>query len=312
MERKKYMIQVYLSFVTSSHLYIKGRVLKNRFPMNFANQGPISSMFNTILRARSKEIPDIPIRCGFGEHNFDVMTDCEGYFEVFQNISTFASIPKKIKIQGELKGGPIVFDRVLSTYLYDVPEGIISDIDDTLMVSKVRSFFKLKLLVNSVFINPFRRKPIENAAEALHRMLKNTEGQSPMIYLSNSPWNIYDYLQDFLLYNAFPIGELLLRDMGFRVLRSKEINEYNKFIEIEKLLIAFKNTIFTLIGDTGEKDFDIYKTIMEKYPDRIKQIILNDAGNQKKIEEVKAYVATHARKNIHIVKGYCDIENIIN
>lgn len=301
------MIQLYTSFVTSSHLYIKGRVLKNRYPMSFVNQGPISSLFNTILRLRSKELPNIPIRCLFGEHVFEVETDCEGYFEIFHNTSTFQTIPEKIKIEGTFKGENIAFERTLRAYLYDVPHGIISDIDDTILVTKVRSFFKLRLLINSVFINPFRRKPIENAAEAFHKMLDNTTGQGPMIYLSNSPWNIYDYIQAFLLHNSFPVGEVILRDMGLQILRSRDITEYNKYIEIEKLLIAFEDTIFTLIGDTGEKDFDIYKAILEKYPDRISRIILNNAGNNKKIREVRKYLETAELKNVEVVNGYLDI-----
>ena len=304
MSKNKYIIQVYTSFVTSSHFYLKGRVLKNKSPMSFVNQGPISSLFNTILRVRSRELPNIPIRCGFGDHTFKVETDCEGYFEVFHNISIFPSSPKKIKIEGQIKNDLISFERTLSAYLYDVPHGIISDIDDTILVTRVRSFFKLRLLINSVFINPFRRKPIKNAAEAFHKMLDGFEGQSPIVYLSNSPWNIYDYLQAFLLHNAFPIGEVILRDMGIKVLRSKEIPEYNKYIEIEKLFIAFKDTTFTLIGDTGEKDFDIYKAILEKHPERVGRIVLNNAGNRKKIKEVEAYTATNDDSKVIIVDDF--------
>ncbi len=276
--------------------------------MSFVNQGPISSLFNTILRVQSRELPNIAIRCGFGIHTFEVVTDSEGYFEVFHNISTFPAIPKKIRIEGDVKGEYIRFERDLRAYLYDVPHGIISDIDDTIMVTRVRSFFKLRLLINSVFINPFRRKPIGNAAEAFHKMLNDSEGQSPMIYLSNSPWNIYDYLQAFLLHNSFPVGEVILRDMGFQLLRSREITEYNKYIEIEKLLIAFSDTTFTLIGDTGEKDFDIYKAILEKHPDRIDRIIMNNAGNQRKIEEINSYISETKSTKIAIVKGYLNID----
>jgi len=301
------MIQIYTSFVTGSHLCVKGRVLKNRSPMSFVNQGPISSLFNTILRARSKELPNIPIHCGFGDHVFEVLTDCEGYFEVFENIISFDSIPKKIRIEGELRNENIVFERELRSYLQDVPHGIVSDIDDTVMVSKVRSFFKLRLLINVIFINPFRRKPIENAADALHRMLGNSETKSPMIYLSNSPWNIYDYIQAFLLHNAFPEGEVILRDMGIKLLRPRAITDYNKFIEIEKLLIAFEDTTFTLIGDTGEKDFDIYLAILEKYQDRVDRIILNNAGNKKKINQVNAYIEESKFKNVEIIDGFEDV-----
>lgn len=304
MSKKKFVVQIYTSLLTSSHLYIKGRVLKDRSPMSFVNQGPISSLFNTLLRALSKEVPSIPIRCYYGVHLFELETDEEGYFEVFHNVTTIESSSDTFRIEGVIKGETISFTRKLTSYRYNVPKGIISDIDDTIMVSKVRSFFKLRLLINTVFINPFRRKPIDSAAEAFHKMVVHTEGQSPMIYLSNSPWNIYDYLQNFLLHHEFPTGELILRDMGTRLLRSRDITEYNKYIEIEKVLIAFKDTRFTLIGDTGEKDFNIYLAILEKHPERIEEIILNNAGNRKKIQEITAYLDNAEEKKVTIVKGY--------
>lgn len=301
------MIQVYTAFVTASHLYVKGRVLKNKSPMSFVDQGPISSLFNTILRVNSRELPNTPMKCVFGEHVFEVVTDSEGYFEVFHNILEFSAIPKSITLSGTFKGEYIQFDRVLRAYQYDVPYGIISDIDDTILVTKVRSFFRMKLLFNTVFVNPFRRKPIEHAAEALHSMLSKLEGQSPMIYLSNSPWNIYDYLQAFLLHNVFPIGEVILRDMGFQLLKSREIEEYNKYLEIEKLLMAFGDTQFTFIGDTGEKDFDIYSAFLEKYPDRIVEIILNNDGNDRKIKEINDYITKSKTDKIKIINGYAEL-----
>ncbi|MDF1699346.1 MAG: hypothetical protein P1U56_26065, partial [Saprospiraceae bacterium] len=116
--------------------------MKNRSPVSFDGQGPMSSLFNTILRANSKELPFIPVDCTFGNHTFKEVTDKEGYFEIFHNISEFTSIPKKVKLNAEYKNGLIETEKVLRTYLYDVPHGIVSDIDDTILVSKVKSFFK--------------------------------------------------------------------------------------------------------------------------------------------------------------------------
>lgn len=306
MDNSKYIVQVYTAFVTSSHVYIKGRVLKNRSPVSFIGQGPMSSLFNTILRAYSNELPFVPLKCRFGDHVFEEKTDKEGYFEIFYSISDFTSIPKEIHIEAEYKENPIYAKKAIRLYLYDVPHGIVSDIDDTILVSKVKSFFKLKMLFNTAFVNPFRRKPIESAAEAFHTLLTSSEGHSPMIYLSNSPWNIYDYLQSFLVHNAFPVGELILRDMGVQLLKTRDIHEFNKYKELEKLLTAFGNTRFTLIGDTGELDFDIYKAIYEKYPDRIERIILNNAGNPSKISEAEAYRESSALQ-IDIVNGYVEL-----
>ncbi|MEM9546207.1 MAG: phosphatase domain-containing protein [Bacteroidota bacterium] len=307
MKKNKYIIQVYTAFVTSSHLYVKGRVLKDKSPISFVNQGPISSLFNTILRMNSRELPNIDIHCIFGDRTFEVVTDYEGYFEIFHNISEFSNLPNSIRIESIVKGEDIRFDQPLRMYLYDVPFGIISDIDDTILVSGVRSFFKLRLFFNTIFINPFRRKPITHAAEAYHHLLNRFEGESPIVYVSNSPWNIFDYLQAFLEHNVFPVGEVILRDMGTQLLKSRDITEYNKYLEIEKVLIALDSTKFTLIGDTGEKDFDIYLAIHSKYPERISRIILHNAGNSKKIEEIKNYILNSDDEFVTIVDDYKEL-----
>jgi len=304
MEGSTYIIQVYTAFVTATHLFVKGRVLKDRSPISFENQGMLSSLFNTILRARSKEIPNTGLRCIFGQHSFELTTDHEGYFEILHEIKSLPSIPEEVHITGLVKGKQIQTKHRLRTYLFDVPFGMISDIDDTIMVSRVRSFFKLRLLFNTIFVNPFRRKPIDHAAEAFHAMLTKTDGQAPIIYLSNSPWNIYDYLEAFLVHNSFPVGEIILRDIGTQLLRSRAIEQYNKYIEIEKLLQVFSETKFILIGDTGEKDFNIYLAILEKYPNRIKQILLHNVGNRKKLEEIRVFKEEDPAAKIYIVDDY--------
>jgi len=82
------------------------------------------------------------------------------------------------------------------------------------------------------------------------------------------------------------------------LLKSKSIIQMNKFIEIEKILTAFSDTNFILIGDTGELDFDIYHQLELKYPERIKQVILNKAGNIKKEEMLTEFVKENTKYKV--------------
>ena len=48
---------------------------------------------------------------------------------------------------------------------------------------------------------------------------------------------------------------------------------------------------FVLIGDSGEKDADIYKDIAEKNPDRILAIYLRTVNHKRKIRRIEGLIA---------------------
>ena len=278
-----------------THLYVKCRILKDSPLLIKPTHGIFSSLVYTIIRAFSREIKFLPVQCVVSDVTYNVMTDDEGYFEIFENIEEQNLCAAIIEISANYKRRSNKIDATLDDLSSDVPVGIISDIDDTIMVTGVKSFFKIKVILNTLFLNPFRRKPIEAAADAFYLLSNHVNGKGPVIYLSNSPWNLFIYLKTFLEFNGFPEGTLILRDMGWQLLRSKTIEQRNKFIEVEKLLIAFSDTNFILIGDTGELDFDIYKEIEKKYPERIEQIILNKAGNRKKEKMLQEFVKSNTK-----------------
>lgn len=301
----KCKIYVYTAFVTCSHLYVKGRILKNEPPISKHSHGVLSSLFHTILRALSREVSNAKVTVSIGDIRYDITTDDEGYYEVFENIEDQIISSDTIQVDYLIKSHKVQTACNLNSLQSDVPVGIISDIDDTAMVTGVKSFFKIRLLINTIFINPFRRKPIQNAGEAFHLLSKNVSGKGPVIYLSNSPWNLYDYLKTFLQHNNFPSGIILLRDMGWNALKKKSIVEMNKFVELERILVAFSETNFILIGDTGEYDFDIYTTIANKYPDRILKIIMNKAGNKGNENRIQAAIDNNnVNSDIQLVNGY--------
>jgi phosphatidate phosphatase APP1 len=292
---KKLHIQVYTSFITRTHLYVKGRILKDSPFLIKPTHGIFSSLIYTIIRAFSREIKFVHVQCVASSMSYHVVTDDEGYFEIFDNIEGKNMEVGLVEISAEYKSRSNKIVAPIVDLSSDVPVGIISDIDDTIMVTGVKSFFKIKVILNTLFLNPFRRKPIEAAADAFHLLSNHVNGKGPVIYLSNSPWNLFIYLQTFLEYNGFPEGTLILRDMGWQLLKSRTIAQRNKFIEVEKILIAFSDTNFLLIGDTGELDFDIYQQLEEKYPERIEQIILNKAGNRKKEKMLHEYVKKNTK-----------------
>ncbi|MGH1335202.1 MAG: phosphatase domain-containing protein [Aureispira sp.] len=299
-------IQLYTAFFTSSHLYLRGRLLKDQPLVDKENGSVWRALFYTGRRALSREIAHQKVQVILEKHVVELTTDKEGYFEWQEAV---AAIPTPTRTGIQLNVPYKKQDHLLPIQLEDYSQsssiGIISDIDDTIMVTGVQSFFKLKVALNTLFINPFRRKPIEDAAAAFHDLSQQATGQGPVIYISNSPWNLYNYLYRFLQHHNFPKGIITLRDMGWQLFRSRSLEEGNKYKEIKKILATFNSTSFILIGDSGELDFDIYQKILAEHPDRIHRIIINKAGNKEKEAAILQYAQQHPI--VELIQGYSSL-----
>jgi phosphatidate phosphatase APP1 len=185
--------------------------------------------------------------------------------------------------------------------------GIISDIDDTILQTKVNGLFKINMIINSVLINPFRRKSVSYAKLFLKQIIKEDQYEKPVIYISNSPWNMFRYLQDFIRHNEFPEGEIQLRDFGLQLIRKKQPTELQtKYIEIELIIKMFEKTKFIMIGDSAEDDFDIYKKISENYPYNVKQIIIINAGNKANEQRITNEIL-NSSQNIILLESFKEL-----
>lgn len=277
----EYKILVYVSICTPTDIYIKGRVLKLKNHVPDVEDGPLHVIANSFMRFRSKELGYASLTIEIDGYNYDIEADDEGFF----------SMQRKRKDEISYQVYNISLENApnealtTGTFFYTLTSdkhGVITDIDDTILKTGVTSFLKLKVLVNSILTNPFKRKSIEGAAE----FMSHVDSDGPYFYLSNSPWNIVDYLQAFLDHNDFPKGVVILRDIDFS-LRSKPVQLTNKYNEIEIILSMHKDMRFDLIGDAAEKDIDIYTSISKEYPGRIRNIYIRLTGKARKDERAK-------------------------
>ncbi len=147
--------------------------------------------------------------------------------------------------------------------------GIISDIDDTILVSEVLS--KRRLLSNSLTVPAEQRSAVPGIA-ALYRRLaaKNpAPASTPIFYVSGSPRQLTDNLRRFLAAHEFPPGVLQLKEISTERGDSLRDTPAFKRARIDTILAAFPGVRFLLIGDDGEQDPEIYAQVMEKHPDRV-------------------------------------------
>ena len=151
--------------------------------------------------------------------------------------------------------------------------GIISDIDDTILVSDVTD--KDKLLANTLLKNPLQREAVPGVADLYRRLAeRNPQPEAaPIIYLSASPRQLHGSIQAFLDFNRFPRGVLITKRITNDRTSEPLLDQVAyKTQKIEDILMRLPHVRFVLIGDDGEHDPEIYHDIGMRHPTRVEAI----------------------------------------
>ncbi len=137
----------------------------------------------------------------------------------------------------------------------DAKFGIVSDIDDTVMVTALpRPFLALW---NTFVLSERARMATPGMAVLLDRLTLE-HPDAPVIYLSTGPWNAAPTLARFLNRNMYPSGALLLTDWGLTQDRWFRSGQEHKHRNLERLAKEFPDVRWLLIGDNGQHDEQIY------------------------------------------------------
>jgi phosphatidate phosphatase APP1 len=295
------MIIPYLGYGTADKLLFGGRVLEDEgvAPATSAD-GTWRNLVNMYRRFETDEVPGARIRAHFQGTECEAITDHEGYFHFEIRPLQRLDSRQWQEVELELLDPPSPKESpVRATARVLVPSaaakfGIISDIDDTVISSNVGN--KLKMILTTILSNEYTRKPFEGVAGFYRALQKGATGgeDNPLFYVSNSAWNLYTVLLEFLNLQKIPLGPLLLRDFGDHLLFSKD-SESHKKNNIKMILDSFPHLPFVLIGDSGERDPEIYSDVVKEYPTRIRSIYIRSIDKQpsrlaaidKLIEEVR-------------------------
>lgn len=251
-----------------------------------------------IRRYTGKPIPGVMVKVQLGALSHTIESDALGYV---RTVMEFTGTPLndhtlKYTILGEKYD---VFHET-NVFINDgrADFGIISDIDDTVLVSHSTTFMKkLRLML---FKNAFSRIPFPGVPD-FYTALKKGKGENsdnPLFYVSSSEWNLLDLIRDFLDFHNIPRGVFLMNEKEINLLRvwkSGKTKHEHKHDKIDQLMDTFPDMDFILIGDSGQKDAYIYKKTAEDYPGRILAIYIRKISSGRKFEKVKSDM--HRQKN---------------
>lgn len=277
-------VAAYRGYGSTTRAYVHGRALAKPTYSPAAVEDPAwRNLLNTYRRARSNPIANAEVRVEFGSASRLLTADDEGFFAGWLDLP--AAMPPdhgwhdgSVELVKPALAGPspTTKTQVLIPHSH-AAYGVISDLDDTVIQSRVTNFLRAAQTV--MFGNALTRLPFEGVAEFYHALNRgrDTGAENPLFYVSSSPWNLYDVIEDFLAVQGIPHGPLLLRDWDFspRGLASHR-HHAHKGDAIREIMRTYPSLPFILIGDSGQQDPEIYHQVVHDFPERIIGVYIRD------------------------------------
>lgn len=272
---------LYRGFGTAERVHVAGRVLEDSSSGPAGEKDPRwQNLLATLGRFDSDEVPGARVRLRYGELAQEIAADHEGYFNASLEGEGLVddADPHWRQVAADVLAPPGVSGtgRVL------VPPasarfGVISDLDDTVIQTGVRRV--LRLLAATFLENARTRIPFPGVAAFYHALRAGTAGDvgNPIFYVSSSPWNLHDFLLEFMEVRGIPVGPVMLRDWGTsRDSLLPPGHHQHKTESIERVFKTYPALPFILIGDSGQRDPEIYREMSLRHPGRVMAIYIRD------------------------------------
>jgi phosphatidate phosphatase APP1 len=298
------------TYGTAEQFFLAGRVLENPGDLAAHDDDTLwDNLLSMYRRFHSKEVGGAVLRATYAGIDAIATSDAEGYYQMRLHLpAPLVESPGWIGVDLAIENAAD-FGQAASTARAEVlipPAsarfGVISDIDDTVVVTYAPHLVKMARMV--FFNNARTRLPFPGVAgfyQALHRGRSGNEG-NPLFFVSSSAWNLYDLLVDFMALNGIPPAPILLADYGANesgFLFSG--HQAHKSEQITRILQTYPMLPFILIGDSGQRDPEIYQQVVQLFPGRILAIYIRDVSQPRRDAEVERVRSTLGAASVELL-----------
>ncbi len=163
---------------------------------------------------------------------------------------------------------------------------VISDIDDTVKITEMPA--GTKVVLRNTFFKPYQAAP---GMADLYRLWDD----AAFHYVSGTPRQFFHPLTEFLFHEnqGFPPGSMHMKNVQKNFLSHETwrnmvellINDDYTFVQksaqIIEILEAFPERRFILVSDSGERDPEIYREMMRRFPEQIEKVYIRDVVNDR-------------------------------
>ncbi len=151
----------------------------------------------------------------------------------------------------------------------DLPIGVVSDIDDTVMVTHLP---RPMIAAWNTFVRSEQAREEVPGMATMYRSFLSEVEDTPIFYLSTGAWNTAPTLTRFLRRHAFPPGPLLLTDWGPTNTGWFRSGREHKAEQLGRLAREFPQARWILVGDDGQHDPQIYGDFAVEHPDKVEAV----------------------------------------
>lgn len=287
----KPILQLYRGYANEQELIVMGHVFKTEYDYdfqkkNFKNATSIINLF------RVKTIKNFDVYLKHGSSEIHTKTLDDGHFKFcipLEKEFNFGWMEYEVSIRHNNQ-------NIISKGSFIRPHkgnlGIISDIDDTFLISHTHNFFKKLYIL--LFKNVNKRKVFKDVVphyQALSTAGRNNKNeQNAFFYISSSEWNLYRFIIKFTKIHNLPRAVLLLKDIKTGLadfFMSGRGSHNHKFEKIKHVLEFYPNLKYVLLGDDSQQDPFLYEQICKIFPVTVKAVYIRQTGRNKK-ETTKA------------------------
>lgn len=284
----KPILKLYRGYANEQELIVMGHVFKPTSAQeydfqkkNFKNASSIINMF----RIKTQANADVYL-----EHNkmkIHTKTLTDGYFKFCVPLDQFENygwIDYEVSL---IHKNETIITRDIYIRPHKGNLGIISDIDDTFLISNTQN--PLKKLYVLLFKNINKREIFEDVVPYYQALSsagrENKEELNAFFYVSSSEWNLYHFIVKFTEIHQMPKAVLLLKDIKTSLtdfFGTGRGNHNHKFDKIKHILEFYPNLEYILLGDDSQDDPFLYEAICKIFPVTVKAIYIRQTGESKK------------------------------
>lgn len=291
---KKVDIKVYRGYVNDEEIIVFGHVFRSRAPdaSALAETNGLRHARSVIRMFRLDPINNAKVTFRFQDWKVTSKTMEDGYFRFnlpFTNPLESGWHPYSVQCQ---VGDTTVEAAGELLKPYKSQLGIISDIDDTFLISYSNRVFR-KLYV-MLFRNVNRRKIFDEVVDhyiALSRAGQHSPGAfNAFFYVSSSEWNLYSLITHFAALHALPKAVIKLKKIKtslFDFFATGRGDHNHKFIKVKDIMTFYPQLEYVLLGDDSQHDPYLYERICKHFPKSVRAVYIRQTAKRRKPQVVK-------------------------
>ncbi|WP_037315038.1 App1 family protein [Salegentibacter sp. Hel_I_6] len=282
-------LKLYRGYVNNQELNVYGHLFKSWAPDKYRlDRKGIKHAVAIIHMFRISPLKNVEIRLKFQNTTVTTKTLDDGYFRFTIPFSEeLKSGWHQYEVSCDFKDfGMIEKGELLKPH--PSKYGIISDIDDTFLISHSNSVFKKLYVMLSKNIN--KRKIFDDVVEHYEELSKagqnsSEEATNSFFYVSSSEWNLYEFINEFAKMHDLPKAVIKLKKIKTGIsdfLFTGRGSHDHKFEKIKDIISFYPNIPYVLLGDDSQKDPNIYERICKIFPMSLKAVYIRQTGKNKK------------------------------